>query len=273
MSLKKILVLLPFLIVVIGLGTTMTSCDGGINLFSLSDDINLGKQVEAQILSNPSQYPILDSARYASTYQYLKDIRNRILQSGKVSHVNDFQWKTYIIRNDTVLNAFCVPGGYIFVYTGIIKYLDNEDQFAGVLAHEIAHADQRHSTQSMTTQYGIQTLLDVVLGKNQGALVQIASGLASLKFSRTHEADADAHSVMYLSGTQSYYACNGAAGFFQKLCSSPQGCNGGPAFLSTHPDPGDRITSINSKATELGCSITPNPASLTHYQAFKSSLP
>ena len=54
-----------------------------------------------------------------------------------------------------MLNAFCTPGGYIYVYTGLIKYLDNEAQLAGVLGHEIAHADLRHVTDQLTEQYGV----------------------------------------------------------------------------------------------------------------------
>ena len=64
-----------------------------------------------------------------------------------------------IIHDDSTLNAFCTPGGYIYIYTGILKFLDSEDEFAGVLGHEIAHADLRHSTRQMTKQYGVQILL------------------------------------------------------------------------------------------------------------------
>ena len=106
-----------------------------------------------------------------------------------------------IIHDDDVLNAFCAPGGFICVYTGIIKFLESEDQFAGVMAHEIAHADRRHVTNALTKQYGLSVMLNVVLGSDPSTLKDIAGGLISLTFSRSNETDADNHSVKYLCPT------------------------------------------------------------------------
>jgi len=122
----------------------------------------------------------------------------------------------------------------------------------------------------MTKDYGIQTLLDVVLGNNQNQLTQIASSLVNLKFSRNDEMDADEQSVIYLCPTQ--YRANGAQDFFVKIANS--GGSGTPAFLSTHPEPGNRVADINKKNTELGCNSTPSTQlDITDYQAFKNSLP
>lgn len=249
---------------------TFTACDpdGGINIFSIQDDIALGQQVRDEILSKPAEYPILPEAQYPQAYQHLRRIRDNILNSGMVAHKDDFEWTVYIIQDDDVLNAFCVPGGYIFVYTGIIKYLDTEDEFAGVMGHEIAHADRRHSTDQMTQAYGIQTLLEVVLGNNQNAVTQIASGLLSLSFSRKHETEADKYSVIYL--CESPYASNGAAGFFEKLIAGGQGGQT-PQFLSTHPNPDNRVAAINGEANTRGCSLTENPNG--QWSAFQNSLP
>ena len=67
-----------------------------------------------------------------------------------VADFSDFDWELKIIHDDETLNAFCAPGGYIYVYTGLIKFLAHEDNLAGVIGHEIAHADLRHSTQQLT---------------------------------------------------------------------------------------------------------------------------
>ena len=156
---------------------------------------------------------------------------------------------TLVVIDSPELNAFAVPGGYLYVYTGLIKYLDSEDQLAGVMGHEIAHAAQRHSTQQMTKLYGIDAIRQIITGKTDpGLLGQIALSLVSLKFSRSHEAEADQYSVIYLCETG--YNASGAAGFFEKI-----GGKGGnpPEFLSTHPDPGNRVTAIKRKSQELGC--------------------
>ncbi len=239
----------------------------GLNLFSVDDDIALGAQVDDEIQANPSEYPILDENDYPEAYAYLRSIRDEILASGEVSFDDRFDWQVYIIQDDSVLNAFATPGGYLYFYTGLIKYLDREDDLAGVMGHEIAHAANRHSTEALTETYGITLLLEVALGNRFDIVQQIATGLSGLAFSRDNESEADEYSVIYLAHTR--YACDGAAAFFQKLIDAGEG-GGGPEFLSTHPNPDNRVAAIENKAAELDCDTT---ASGRDYQAFKDMLP
>lgn len=220
----------------------------GINLFPVEQDRQLGAQVAAEIDGNRKEYPLLDSASNREVYQYLYKIRNSILNSGQVQHKDDFAWRLRIIHDDSTLNAFCTPGGYIYVYTGILKFLDNEAQLAGVLGHEIAHADFRHSTRQMTQMYGVQTLLAIVAGNRQ-QLAQITSGLVGLKFSRNHESEADKGSVSYLCPT--VYQADGGAGFFEKIAAA--GGSRAPEFLSTHPNPENRIEAFKNYKIEMAC--------------------
>ena len=165
-----------------------------------------------------------------------------------MAYRDEFAWEVKIIKDDETLNAFCTPGGHIYVYTGLIKFLDSEDQLLGVMGHEIAHAAMRHSTRQLTKIYGIQILASIVTGKSDPGLVeQIALGLASLKFSRSHETEADSYSVEYLCGTT--YNAAGAAGFFKKL----EGQSQPPEFLSTHPNPGNRVENMEKQKQEKGC--------------------
>lgn len=225
-------------------------CGGGVNLFSVEQDIELGRQVSAEINSNSDEFPILPEQNNREVYQYIRNITNRILSSGKVAYRNEFAWEVKIIDEPETLNAFATPGGYIYVYTGLIKFLDSEDELAGVMGHEIAHSALRHSTQQMTKAYGLQILASVVTGNSEpGMIEQIALGLASLRNSRAHESEADEYSVVYLCGTN--YNANGAAGFFRKMESSGGGSP--PEFISTHPNPGNRVAEIDQKAQELGC--------------------
>lgn len=231
---------------------TLQSCSegGGINIFSIEDDKTLGAQIAAEIENDPATYPILDSADYPEAYALLYDIRDRVLESGMVYHKDDFTWQVRIIDQDSVINAFCTPGGYIYVYTGLIRYLENEAQLAGVIGHEMAHADLRHSTDQLTEAYGISLLLEIVLGEDQNVLSDVAASLTQLAFSRGDESQADEYSVIYLCPTD--YVATGAAGFFEKIESE-----GGieiPEFLSTHPNPDNRIADIYAKSSELSCS-------------------
>lgn len=243
-STRSLFVLAPVLLV---------GCDeGGVNIFTVEDDMDLGAQVHAEILADPATYPILDENQYPDAYAHLYRIRDEILNTGEVDFADQFLWNTYIIGDDETLNAFAAPGGYLYVYSGLIKYLEYEDHFSGVMGHEIAHAAERHSTQQLTQIYGLSTLLAAVLGEDPGLLAEIAAGLVSLSFSRDHETEADEYSVYYLCET--YWAANGTAGFFEKLTE-----DGGvevPEFLSTHPSSESRVEDINALAEELGCDLT-----------------
>ena len=238
-----------------------------INLFTVQDDMNLGAEVAAEIDADPVTYPVMDSASFPVAYGHLNRIKNTILNSGQVKYKDRFAWRVRIIRDDSVLNAFCTPGGYIYVYTGIIKFLDSEDQFAGVLAHEIAHADERHSTEALTKQYGTEVLFAIILGENQGTLSEIAKGMIGLKYSRDNETEADTRSVDYLYPTE--YDARGTARFFEKIVAS--GGGSGPEFLSTHPSPDNRVTNITnhwqSKGAKVGGTFP------ERYLEFKQSLP
>ncbi len=222
---------------------------GGINIFSIEDDKALGAQVAAEIASDPATYPVLSENTYSEAYGLLNDIRDRVLNSGEVFHEDDFVWELKIIEDDEIINAFCTPGGYIYVYTGLIKYLDDEAQLACVLGHEMAHADLRHATDQLTEIYGISLLLSIVLGSDQELLGDIATTLASLAFSRDDESQADEYSVIYVCPTEYYAAAS--VEFFEKI--EAEGGVDIPEFLSTHPSPEHRIEDILAKYNELGC--------------------
>ena len=250
-------------------GASSCSKDGdGVLLFSIEDDKALGKKVAAQTDSTfRAKGQLLEAGANPQAYAALNKIVLRVLDSGKLQYRNEFPWDVKIIKDDQTRNAFATPGGHIYVYSGLIKYLDNETQLAGVIGHEIAHADRRHTSRQLQQQYGISVLLSLVLGNNQNTLVDVASSLGQLKFSRDYEVEADAYSVEYLNGTN-YYACDGAAGFFIK--AEKEGSARTPEFLSTHPNPGARVQNIQQSARQLGC--TGKAVSNKNFQELKRIL-
>lgn len=235
-------------------------------LMPISQDLQMGEATVQQIEGEPTTYPILDSASNPVAYGHIYRIRTNILNSGKVYYKDDFPWRIRIIKDDNTLNAFCTPGGYIYVYTGIIKYLDNEMQLAGVMGHEIAHADRRHSANQMLKAYGLQTLIDIFTSGSTQQIAQVAAQILALKFSRSDETEADDYSVRYLYGTE--YDPQGAKFFFQKIGNS----QGVPEFLSTHPNPDNRVTNIESTWKCLGSGGNTGTFD-QRYQEFKNSLP
>lgn len=238
----------------------------GVNLFTVEQDKQLGAQVAAEIDGNTKDYPILDSAKNKEVYQYIYKVRDNILNSGKVDFKNDFAWRIRVIHDDKTLNAFCTPGGYIYVYTGILKFMESEDELAGVLGHEMGHADMRHSTRQMTKQFGLGVLLDI-LGGNHTMLKEVTAAIVGLKFSRQHETEADERSVLYLCPTK--YNAAGGAGFFEKITKLEGDRT--PAFLSTHPNPENRIEHFHNSKTTMGC--TGEEKYKTEYAAMVAKLP
>jgi predicted Zn-dependent protease len=248
------------------------SCEDGVNIFSPQDDVQLGLQLHQEITSNPKEYPIYSNAEVKN---YVQDIVNQIILSPKIKYKNTFKYEVTIIANNEIVNAFATPGGYIYVYTGLLKFLDNEATLAGVLAHEIAHCERRHATQRMTKAYGVGILLDIVLGKNPSKTQEIAAnllvGLAFLKNSRDDEYEADEWSYEYLKSTKWY---PGALIFFFDKVKQNEGSSFLDVLLSTHPLSQDRIDRLNNKIKEDRLpSPTEDNLFQNRYQNFKKLLP
>ncbi|MFC5270063.1 M48 family metalloprotease [Adhaeribacter terreus] len=259
-------------------GLMLSSCakdkNGERLIFSIEDDIALGNQVAAQtdsIYRSKGQLLELNDPRpnVQAAYAQINKIVDKILTSDQVSYAQEFGYEVKIIHDDNTLNAFATPGGHIYVFTGIIKKLDNEDQLAGVLGHEIAHADRRHTSKALERQYGLSVLLSILLGENQNQLVEIGAGLATLKFGRDAETEADFYSVEYLGDTP--YTCDGAAEFFKKMQDEQQ-AGKPPVFLSTHPNDEDRIKAISDKAIADKCVKPVQQSSVSDYQTLKNNL-
>ncbi len=261
MKFLKSTFILTFSLVFI-MGCQNKNNDEDFNIFPLAQDVALGEQLVSYIESDSSDMIVLEPDEYPTAYSHINRITNTILNSGEVFYKDRFTWRVRIIHDDDVLNAFCAPGGYIYVYTGLIHYLDNEYELAGVMGHEIAHADKRHSTTQMTRQFGVSLLLAIV-GGDDTALGQVTAGLLALSYSRKHETQADEKSVDYLCPTD--YKADGAAQFFRKI-----GTASVPEFLSTHPSPEKRVENIESRALNKGCE---GELRLGQYEALKKSLP
>lgn len=241
--------------------------------FPISKDKEFGAQFDYQLDSNKSEFPVLpDTGKYMVAYDYLERMRDELLKSDDLMYADKFDWPIKIIDKD-VLNAFCAPAGYMYYYTGIIKYLDNEAELAGVMAHEMAHADKRHVTKTLLGQYSVTVLLGMILGEDGSELEKIVSqyavGLGVLKFSRNHEYEADEMAVKYTADA-GYYP-KGISVFFEKLQAEEKKGVRVPEFLSTHPDPGNRLESIDSVYISIGS--PDGDLNKVDYQVLLNSLP
>jgi len=253
------------------------SCNA--NIFSVEQDIQLGKDMDNQIQSDTKGYPPLIG--HEDTKSYVSGIGNSIVNSSNlIKYKNTFSYKFTVI-NDTIVNAFCAPGGYIYVYTGLLKFIDNEATLAGIMAHEIAHAENRHTTKRITSYYGVSLVLNIALGSNPNSLAEIMSnlftGLGFLANSRSDEQEADDYSIQYLATGGKYYP-GAIKYFFYKIRDEQARLGQNPGaldrLLSTHPLESDRIENVFNKLKEYNI-IADSTLGLygPEYQFEKSKLP
>lgn len=186
----------------------------------------------------------------AATEQYLK-------ANGLSSELSNFAWEFNLVKDNQV-NAFCMPGGKIVVYEGLLKLVSSDDELAVVLGHEVAHAVAKHSNERMSqqlmTQYGAQILTQAL--SNKSAAIQKAGstiyGLGAqygltLPFSRKHESEADYMGLIFM--TMAGYDPNVAITFWQKMSAGSGAAI--PEFMSTHPSDATRIRDIQKILPEL----------------------
>lgn len=240
------------------------SCERIANsVFSDKDDLEMGASIDKEIRSKPSQFQILNNL---ALQKYIQSIVNQLTKSPAIRKKQIYTYKVTIIDDDKTINAFCTPGGYIYVYTGLLKFLDNEASLAAVLAHEIAHAEKRHVRQRMLSAMGLQLVLSAILGGQSSVFqemgLQIAGSLALLSNSRADELEADEWGFLYLQSSPYYQGA--MSYFFQKIAKQEKSSKLNKtieSLLSTHPIPEERLRA-NTERIKKHKVKPPSPSNL-----------
>lgn len=168
----------------------------------------------------------------------------------------DFKWEFVVIDDPKTVNAFCLPGGKIAVYTGILPIAKNDAGLAAILGHEVAHAVLHHGaerlSQGLVSQFGLDALT-VAFGANEHRGL-IAAGLGIglqygvlLPYSRKHESEADTVGLKYMA--EAGYNPHEAVALWERMAASER--SGVPEFLSTHPNPKSRIIALEKELPEV----------------------
>jgi beta-barrel assembly-enhancing protease len=253
------------------------SCDNSSgstnnNIISIEDEVKLGGQLNQQISGDTKENPYLNST---FAIDYLQNIIKEIIKSPFINYTDVFHYNIHIIQRNDIINAFSVPGGYIYIYTGLLKFIDDEATLAAILAHEIAHVERRHAIKRMTKQFGAGYLVNLLTGKNttkwQEIGTNLLSGLALLKNSRDEEYEADNYSFKYLQSTKWY---PGAITFFFKKIDENTDSSIFDELFSTHPKSEDRETAVKDLIKNAGLADPSESNIFTQrYLQFKSILP
>ena len=215
-----------------------------INIFTDEEEIQLGLQFSHQIEREMQMYS--DSVVNAYIAQLGQHLVNH-------SQRQDITYHFKVVNTEAV-NAFAVPGGYLYVNIGLIRAAESESELAGVIGHEIGHVVGKHGVKQLTRQLGLAAVIQLALGEDQSKLEQIVTGLAAngilMKYSRDAEREADEYAVqeMYDAGIDP----EGLAIFFERLLNlqrrSPSKLE---QLFSTHPPTVERVTTIRSHITQL----------------------
>ncbi len=206
-------------------------------------EIALGKQSDPGIVAMFGKYE-------DETLQNFISSKGKAM--GKISHRPNLNYE-FKILDSPVVNAFAVPGGYVYFTRGIMAHFNNEAEFAGVLGHEIGHITARHSARQYTNQVLGQLLLigGMVVSpefRQFGDVAAQSMGMLFMKFGRDHESESDGLGVNY--STAIGYDAHEMGDFFNTLhrLSTKDGRDPIPTFQSTHPDPLDRYAKVHEHA-------------------------
>jgi predicted Zn-dependent protease len=214
-------------------------------LMSEAQEVALGAQYDPSVVSTFGEYKDAELDVF---------LGNTGKQMGLISHRPNLTYH-FKVLDTPVINAFAVPGGYIYLTRGILAMLNNEAELAGVMGHEMGHIAARHTASQQAKQTLGQVLLigGMIASKKFASFAQQAfqgMQLLFLKFSRDNEREADKLGVEYSSKVS--FDAHKMADFFQvlKKMSLAEEQGGVPTFMSTHPDPGDRYNAVNAEATQ-----------------------
>ena len=206
-----------------------------IQVSNISDEqeVEIGKQTNQQVLQ---QYQLYDSPQIQ---QYVSNLGQELINS---SDSRDIPFTFQVVASDEV-NAFATPGGFVYVTTGLLKTAENRAQLASVMAHEIAHVNERHGIKGLKQAVAAQGIANTV-GVDTNTLAQMAYKLAvDLPQSRSFEYEADSSGLEILQ--QAGYPPQAFANFLAKL----EGGGGTPEFIRTHPTSEHRIEAISKTET------------------------
>jgi len=220
----------------------LSGCVGG-GMPNAQQESALGAQQERQMLSK------VRTIRSGKYYRAVRNVGSRI---ARVSNRPNFRWRYHLVNNPRVANAFVLPGGKVFVYTGLFKYAANESELAVVVAHEVAHALKSHGVKGAARKQKaglLGALLQVgmgVAGVDRGTAQQVnrvygqGATLGYIRpYSRKNEMEADSIGLMLMA--KAGYDPRAALTFWNKFGKSGQRV---PEYLSTHPSAGNRIGNL-----------------------------
>ncbi len=212
-----------------------------VNIFDDEDEVELGNRFSTEIEKDLTLY-----RRDPVVSEYIRQLGARLVRHSKRKNIV-YHFK---VVDAEEVNAFALPGGYVYVNLGLIRAAENEAELAGVMGHEIGHVVGSHGAKQLTKQLGFAALEQIVLGKNPNELEKLAGTIARtgalMKYSRDAEREADAYAVRQM--RDAGIDPEGIATFFETLRQLHKRQPGQlEQFFSTHPPTDERIQNVRTQ--------------------------
>ncbi len=255
--------------VILTCATTGPGGEKDLILISTAQEKQLGAEFDKQVRAQSEIY------ENESWNNYFNEIGQSI---AAVSDRKDLDYKFTVIKSDDV-NAFAVPGGYIYIYTGLLDVIENEAQLAAVTSHEISHVVARHSIKRIQQVMGIQILYQIVVGEASSealdAVIGLGLNVALSGYSREYEREADQYGVFYME--KAGYNPEGAIGLFSQLREAHGGASESRSFFenlfASHPETQERINNVEEQLGQYSQEVLSRDKNRNKYQQMKSLLP
>ncbi len=266
------LLLMPFSVLAQGTRIEMPK-----NKYSVDQDVQLGKEGAAEV---KRQLPILPEN--SESDRYVESVGRRLVAAIPTQFQQPKFNYTFDVVNARDINAFALPGGPMFVNRGMIEAARTEGEMAGVMAHEISHVVLRHGTANASKQQSAKAQLPALGGAILGAIIggglggvvaqtgQLGSGIFLTKYSREYETQADIMGAQIMA--RAGYDPRDLANMFRTIEKESGGSGGGPEWLSTHPNPGNRYEKIEREASALRINTAAGPPNSAEFRRVQASL-
>lgn len=232
---------------------------GDLNVVSIEEEWELGRKLSADLARE------LDLIEDPAAVAYLNQLGRRMASRSELGRL---PWQFHLVR-DASLNAFNIPGGHVYVHSGLVGAADTAAELAGAVSHEIGHGVARHATEQLTRAYGLNIVAALLLGENpaiyERILAQIVAGGAMASYGRDAEREADELGVRYM--YEAGYDPNGMVQMFQELLAERNSRpNAVQRFFSSHPLTESRIHDVQRHIAQL----PPKPGLITDEPGFAS---
>jgi beta-barrel assembly-enhancing protease len=241
-------------------------------LISSEQENMLGAQLKTQLEMGSQGMPAIKYLQDPVLRAYILGLANKVVALGKTDRP-EFTWAVEVIDDPNTVNAFATPGGYLYVYTGLLRAAENEAEVVGVMGHEVGHQLARHFAQRLVQTYTLQAIIAVALGQNPNLLAELGATVLAqgylLKHSREAETEADEYGARLTS--RAGYDPNGLVTFFAKLEAIQGQVPSVLTYLMGHPPPSDRQQHV--KDFIMKNNLTIGATNKDAFQAMRAKLP